>query len=836
MHAIVKNLSLAAHLVLGTRGKQTARKLHIAIMILALLWGKRVEGQIRGTNLGGNLTLVYSFPKLGAANSDNRDGAWPSSGVVAGEDGMLYGLTSAGGAYGQGTVFSIDPLDTNADQCTDVYDFSGYLVHEKGIYPKFGLVIDGDVLYGTTYYGGRDDSGTVFSVHTDGTDFRTLHQFQPEEGINPIGNLLVVGGVIYGTTYTGGAHSGSLFCLNYDGSGFNAFHIFQANATTNEDGDWQWDLTDGANPASSLVISEDQTALFGTTMSGGRDTNGTIFAVNMASGAFHILHSFAANGAEGNSPVAGLVLSEDGILYGTTVAGGKTGLGTAFSINTDGTDFNAFFSFYPNDAQSQFADAKVTTPLVLSANSQILYGTAVVADFPFIGAGYTSGGSLFALGVDGRRFSCLHAFGTVFNKAGGAIDGAVPDHLCLDGNTLYGAAAVGGGHNHGNVFSMKIGLVAQVAATPLLCHLGDTINVTTTVLDNESESISNISIMGMTIEGTGEVWPVSASVTATNALSPLGEVELTDVFAASNWGTVSFSTKAMGFDGIGAVTSQLGTSPTVMIAPKGDLLLKRAHDGGYVGAGIYQAVPATPQILTNAVTTNQTATFYLEVINNETNEMDYTLTGSFEQSGWTNQYLLDGDDVTGDIMLGMDLPTLQAGESLTLTINTTTTNQNTPETDISLVLGLASDPMLVVDAVEAVAVVAPVPVTMTLHRIQADGFTQESLLDGLEEIKDQLVPVGDMGALVAEPIIYGGLVADDITPLVVEVSATASNLAAYPKGRNFSFSTSTINDGELYRPLDVTILDLTSNTWEETTNFTLSATQTNAFVLLGNCK
>jgi len=77
--------------------------------------------------------------------------------------------------------------------------------------------------------------------------------------------------------------------------------------------------------------------------------------------------------------------------------------------------------------------------------------------------------------------------------------------------------------------------------------------VTTTVLDNESESISNISIMGMTIEGTGEVWPVSASVTATNALSPLGEVELTDVFAASNWGTVSFSTKAMGFDGIGAV-------------------------------------------------------------------------------------------------------------------------------------------------------------------------------------------------------------------------------------------------------------------------------------------
>ena len=90
--------------------------------------------------------------------------------MVVSPDGLLYGLTSAGGEYGQGTVFSIDPLDTNADQCTDVYDFAGVPVHAGGIYPKFGLVIDGDVLYGTTYYGGSADGGTIFSVHTDGTD------------------------------------------------------------------------------------------------------------------------------------------------------------------------------------------------------------------------------------------------------------------------------------------------------------------------------------------------------------------------------------------------------------------------------------------------------------------------------------------------------------------------------------------------------------------------------------------------------------------------------------------------------------------------------------------
>ncbi|MGO8696152.1 MAG: choice-of-anchor tandem repeat GloVer-containing protein [Limisphaerales bacterium] len=831
----MKNLSVAAHLLPGTHGKQTVRKFHTVIIILALLLAIRVEGQSRGTSLGGNLTLLYSFPKLGAANTDNSDGAWPSSGVVVSPDGLLYGLTSAGGEYGQGTVFSIDPLDTNADQCTDVYDFAGAPVHAGGIYPKFGLVIDGDVLYGTTYYGGSADGGTIFSVHTDGTDFRTLHNFQPKEGVNPVGNLLVVGDAIFGTTYTGGAHAGALFCMGTDGSDFTAFHIFQSNATTNEDGEFQWDLTDGANPACSLALSEDGTTLCGTTMSGGSETNGTVFAVDVASGAFHILHSFSEDGEDGNSPVAGLVLSEDGILYGATYAGGKNGLGTAFSINTDGTDFNAFFSFSPNNAQSQLSQAKVTTPMVLSDNAQILYGTAVVAEFPFIGAGYTSGGSLFALAVDGSAFSCLHAFGTVFNKAGGAIDGAVPDHLCLAGNTLYGAAAVGGGHNHGNVFSLQIGLEAEIAPLPRLCHIGDTITVVTTVLDNDSESISNVSIGGeMLFAGTGEVIPVSASVPPINMeLTPLGELQLTNVFSASNWGTVDFSAIAMGFGGIGKVTSQLATSPTVMIAPKGDLLLKRAQDAGYVGAGIYQMAPATPQILTNAVTTNQTATFYLEVVNNETNEMDYTLTGSFEESGWTNQYLLGGEDVTPDIMLGMDLPTLQAGESLTLTINTTTTNQSETESVINLTLGLASDPSLVVDAVQAVATVAPVPVTITLHRIQADGFTQESLPSGLEEIKFQLVPVTDVSTLAAQPIIDGGLVADDITPLLVEVSATASNLAAYPEGRAFTFAASTINDGELYSPLEVNILDLTSNSWEETTNFTLSATKTNAFVLLG---
>src|SRR5215467_7011816 len=98
-------------------------------------------------------TVLYNF-------SGFADGGNPYGGVILDGQGNSYGTTVAGGATGNGTVFKID--STGAE--TVLHSFAG---GSDGRSPLGSLVLDGKGhLYGTTYYGGPDDTGTVFEVNS----------------------------------------------------------------------------------------------------------------------------------------------------------------------------------------------------------------------------------------------------------------------------------------------------------------------------------------------------------------------------------------------------------------------------------------------------------------------------------------------------------------------------------------------------------------------------------------------------------------------------------------------------------------------------------------------
>jgi uncharacterized repeat protein (TIGR03803 family) len=84
------------------------------------------------------------------------DGAGPQSGLNN-VGGTLYGTTSAGGAYGYGTVFSI----TLSGHETVLYSFKG---GQDGANPRSGLSYVNGTFYGTTTFGGSHNLGTVFSI------------------------------------------------------------------------------------------------------------------------------------------------------------------------------------------------------------------------------------------------------------------------------------------------------------------------------------------------------------------------------------------------------------------------------------------------------------------------------------------------------------------------------------------------------------------------------------------------------------------------------------------------------------------------------------------------
>ncbi len=89
----------------------------------------------------------------------------------------------------------------------------------------------------------------------------------------------------------------------------------------------------GSEPLGSLLLDH-AGKLYGTTSVGGSSRSGTVFRISANHATYTVLHSF--NGADGASPVAGLVNDASGSLFGTTAAGGAHGLGTVFLVSGAG--------------------------------------------------------------------------------------------------------------------------------------------------------------------------------------------------------------------------------------------------------------------------------------------------------------------------------------------------------------------------------------------------------------------------------------------------------------------------------------------------------------------
>ncbi len=307
------------------------------------------------TNGTGFATLhTFSAATNESAAGDNLyangDGAMPL-GTLAASGGVLYGTTEIGGTFGVGTVFRVN---TDGTGFTNLYSFTNGL---DGAFPTAGLVLSGSALYGTasasqpfsTEVGGKES--TIFKLNIDGTGFTNLYDFSaPADGTNsdgegPLSGLVLGGDTLYGTAYYGGpGGAGTLFKINTNGTGFTAIYSFPVPLRgTNND-------PDGANPAGGLLLSGN--TLYGTTSYGGRKNSldprviggpGTVFQVNTDGTGFVTLHEFT-NSFDGSAAKGALALS-GGTLYGTASIGGNGGAGTVFQLNTDGTGFTTLHTF-----------------------------------------------------------------------------------------------------------------------------------------------------------------------------------------------------------------------------------------------------------------------------------------------------------------------------------------------------------------------------------------------------------------------------------------------------------------------------------------------------------
>jgi uncharacterized repeat protein (TIGR03803 family) len=407
---------------------------------------------------GTGISELHSFPEsLG-------DGNFPLV-LFEGSDGGLYGTTSDLNTGGQGTVFR---LDKDGSNYAVLWQFTG--IAGDGADP--GPLLEGSdgALYGTTYVGGDNNSGTVFSLNRDGSGFRVVHSFMEAggEGANP--GALAAGGdrALYGLTSNGGLFAwGAVYRVNLDGSGYTNLHSFtqaewtlSVNGRTltegadgilygavfrlNKDGTGFTVLRtfsatggDGSHPLAPLVEGSDG-ALYGVTTQDGIGGNGTVFKINKNGSGYRSIHQFDLTGPGGYQD--SVIEGRDGVLYGTTGQDSTNGYGTVFRLSKDGNSYKLIHIFSDTDGYMPHAQ-------LLEGSDGALYGTA------WLPAGGPSGdwGAVFKLSKDGTGFTILHHFRP------GAGNGGVPAARLLEASdgALYGATSDGGTSNHGTVFKLN---------------------------------------------------------------------------------------------------------------------------------------------------------------------------------------------------------------------------------------------------------------------------------------------------------------------------------------------------------------------------------------------
>jgi uncharacterized repeat protein (TIGR03803 family) len=166
-----------------------------------ILYGTAVGGGINDNGTlfaydldSGIFSTLYFFTGI------DTDGSGPFSSVIY-QNGILYGTTNSGGTYTFGTLFSYD-LDSGI--LTTLHSFSTQ--DANGALPYASVIYQDGILYGTTTYGGTYTNGTLFSYDLTSNSFSSLYSFvgTPTDGAILFSSVIYQNGILYGATIDGG--------------------------------------------------------------------------------------------------------------------------------------------------------------------------------------------------------------------------------------------------------------------------------------------------------------------------------------------------------------------------------------------------------------------------------------------------------------------------------------------------------------------------------------------------------------------------------------------------------------------------------------------------------
>jgi uncharacterized repeat protein (TIGR03803 family) len=318
------------------------------------------------------------------------------------------------------TILSLMALvgTAHAAKETVLYSFCAQAHCADGTYPNGSLTVVNGVLYGTTQSGGANyrcyvsdfDCGTIFSLNPQSDVETVVHSFDSTDGAFPLSGLVNLNGTLYGTTAEGGNYEygcfeggcGTVYSLNLANNAETVLYAFCS----------QQNCADGSIP--DYGIANVGNVIYGTTQCGGSGCNyqdysfgcGTVFSIDLETGAENVLYSFVCQEKEScvNGTDSETITSVGESLYGTTFQGGsgayclyRIPCGTVFSIDLDTGAETTLYSFC---SQKKCTDGADPAPAVIDVNG-ILYGST-------IGGGTHRRGGVFSLNPTASRRYSIH--------------------------------------------------------------------------------------------------------------------------------------------------------------------------------------------------------------------------------------------------------------------------------------------------------------------------------------------------------------------------------------------------------------------------------------------
>jgi uncharacterized repeat protein (TIGR03803 family) len=286
-------------------------------------------------------------------NFDSVNGKGPEYGGLTLYNNLLYGLTLYGGTFGFGALYSLNPLN-NKDSVYADFDTNGMAYYPAG---SALTHFSNGLLYGTTYAGGTYNRGTIISFDPITGLWNTVVSLDTNLGTYPIEGSLVldpVNDLLYGMTYKGGAgDSGTIFCFNPITGKDSVVLSFTG--------------LNGVEPYGSLVYDTVTNLFYGMTSEGGTSSGGVLFSFDPLTGKDSTIFSFS--GGNGAVPLGDLTLGPNNNIYGMTLYGGAFNLGTLFSFNTVTGKDTVLVSFDDTNGASPYGSLTLAkTPVIINTS------------------------------------------------------------------------------------------------------------------------------------------------------------------------------------------------------------------------------------------------------------------------------------------------------------------------------------------------------------------------------------------------------------------------------------------------------------------------------------